>query len=67
MVDRVLATLKQINTLGLTILLVEQNAYRTLPLSDMTYVLENGTVVLHGPSSDLRDDPRVRDSYLGTL
>jgi len=67
MVDRVLATLQQINARGLTILLVEQNAYRTLPLSHMTYVLENGAVVLHGPSSTLIDDPRVRDSYLGTL
>lgn len=67
MVDRVLATLQQINALGLTILLVEQNAYRTLPLSHTTYVLENGEVVLHGSSWDLMRDSRVRDSYLGTL
>jgi branched-chain amino acid transport system ATP-binding protein len=67
MVDRVLATLQQINAAGLTILLVEQNAYRTLPLSYTSYVLENGEVVLHGLSSDMMRDSRVRDSYLGTL
>ena len=67
MVDRVLATLQQINALGVTILLVEQNAYRTLPLSHTTYVLENGEVVLHGLSRDLMRDSRVRDSYLGIL
>jgi len=67
MVDRVLATLQQINARGLTILLVEQNAYRTLPLSHTTYVLENGEVVLHGLSRDLMRDSRVQDSYLGTL
>jgi branched-chain amino acid transport system ATP-binding protein len=67
MVDRVLATLQQINARGLTVLLVEQNAYRTLPLSHTTYVLENGEVVLHGLSRDLMRDSRVQDSYLGTL
>ena len=48
-------------------LVVEQNAYRTLPLSYTSYVLENGEVVLHGLSSDMMRDSRVRDSYLGTL
>jgi branched-chain amino acid transport system ATP-binding protein len=67
MVDRVLDALRQINERGVSILLVEQNAYRTLPLSHTTYVLENGAVVLHGRSRDLISDPRVRDSYLGTL
>jgi branched-chain amino acid transport system ATP-binding protein len=67
MVDRMLATLQQINARGLTILLVEQNAYRTLPLSHTTYVLENGEIVLHGASRELMHDPRVQESYLGTL
>ena len=52
LVDRVLGTLKEINRLGTTILLVEQNAIRTLPLSEMTHVLENGSIVLHGASHD---------------
>jgi branched-chain amino acid transport system ATP-binding protein len=67
LVDRVLAALGEINARGATILLVEQNAYRVLPLSQTTYVLENGEIVLHGPSRELMGDARVQDSYLGTL
>jgi branched-chain amino acid transport system ATP-binding protein len=67
LVDRVLSALREINARGVTILLVEQNAYRVLPLSQTTYVLENGTIVLHGPSRELMNDARVRNSYLGTL
>jgi branched-chain amino acid transport system ATP-binding protein len=67
LVDRVLAALREINARGVAMLLVEQNAYRALPLSQTTYVLENGAIVLHGPSRDLMNDARVRSSYLGTL
>jgi branched-chain amino acid transport system ATP-binding protein len=67
LVDRVLAALQKINASGVTILLVEQNAYRALPLSQTTYVLENGEVAIHGLSRDLMNDARVQNSYLGTL
>jgi len=67
LVDRVLDALKEINARGVTILLIEQNAFRTLPLSDTTYVLDTGRIVIAGPSSALIDDPRIRSSYLGTL
>jgi branched-chain amino acid transport system ATP-binding protein len=67
LVDRVLAALQDINRSGVTILLVEQNALRTMPLSERTYVLENGRIVLHGSSRELIDDPRIQTSYLGTL
>jgi branched-chain amino acid transport system ATP-binding protein len=65
--DRVLSALREINAQGVSILLVEQNAHKTLPLSTFTYVLENGVMVLSGPSSELASDPRIQDSYLGTL
>jgi branched-chain amino acid transport system ATP-binding protein len=67
LVDRVLATLRDINAGGMGILLVEQNAYRAMPLSRTTYVLENGEIAFHGLSRELMDDARVRKSYLGTL
>jgi branched-chain amino acid transport system ATP-binding protein len=67
LVDRMLEALQAINARGVAILLVEQNAYRVLPLSQTTYVLENGAIVLHGPSRDLMNDTRIKSSYLGTL
>jgi branched-chain amino acid transport system ATP-binding protein len=67
LVDRVLAALQAINAGGVTILLVEQNAYRAMPLSRTTYVLENGEIAIHGLSLDLMNDARVQNSYLGTL
>ena len=50
---------------GLPILLVEQNARLALEISSTAYVLESGHVAMHGPSSDLRRDPRLRATYLG--
>ena len=50
---------------GNTILLVEQNARKALQIADRAYVLELGEVVLHGAGSDLMQEPRVIESYLG--
>ena len=50
---------------GGAILLVEQNARAALQVADYAYVLENGGVKMHGEAHDLRDDPRVIESYLG--
>jgi branched-chain amino acid transport system ATP-binding protein len=50
---------------GVAILLVEQNARAALQLADQGYVLETGEIALAGPSSELRDNPRVVESYLG--
>jgi branched-chain amino acid transport system ATP-binding protein len=66
-VDRVLGALREINAGGVSILLVEQNAYRAMPLSQTTYVLENGRIAIHGLSRELMNDARVQSSYLGTL
>ncbi len=51
--------------LGITILLVEQNANRALEISHYGYVLETGNVILENPSAELRADAKVRESYLG--
>jgi len=50
---------------GMTILLVEQNAHLALQVSDYAYVLETGRILLHGPSAELRDNPKVQAAYLG--
>ena len=51
---------------GLTILLVEQNALSSLKISDRGYVLETGNIEIEGLSSDLMNDDRVREAYLGS-
>ena len=57
--------IRSINQLGVTVMLVEQNAVHALQLSDRGYVLENGRVVLHGTGEELLGDDRVRTAYLG--
>jgi branched-chain amino acid transport system ATP-binding protein len=55
----------EINQMGTSILLVEQNARLALRLSHRGYVLETGQLVLEGKSKDLLDDERVKKAYLG--
>jgi branched-chain amino acid transport system ATP-binding protein len=55
----------QLNAMGTTILLVEQNARAALRVADYAYVLETGQVVLEGPAADLSNDPKVKAAYLG--
>lgn len=50
---------------GVSILLVEQNARAALQVADYAYVLENGRTAMEGPAEQLRDDPRVIETYLG--
>jgi branched-chain amino acid transport system ATP-binding protein len=52
-------------TQGITVLLVEQNANLALEVSSHAYVLETGRVVMQGPSTTLRHDPQLRQTYLG--
>jgi branched-chain amino acid transport system ATP-binding protein len=51
--------------LGMTILLVEQNAILALGMSDRAYVLSTGRIILQGTGEELLEDPRVQASYLG--
>ena len=50
---------------GNTILLVEQNAFMAMSISNYTYVLENGEIKKHGPSEELLHDDYIRQAYLG--
>ncbi len=65
LVQRIYATIAEINRSGVTILLVEQNANYALDVSRRGYVLETGRVVLEGDSERLRTDPNVQKAYLG--
>ena len=67
LVQRIFGAIVEINRGGVTVLLVEQNAHRALPLSSFGYVLETGRVALSGESRALAADPRVRQSYLGEI
>ena len=50
---------------GITILLVEQNANAALRIADSAYVLETGSITMHGTGKQLLDDPKVKEAYLG--
>jgi len=64
-VDRVLELIRTINKEGTSIFMVEQNASLALEIAHEAYVLQTGRIVLSGPARTLKDDPRVRDAYLG--
>ncbi len=66
MVERVYELLEGIAGQGTSVLLVEQNVTLAFEISRHAYVLQQGRVVLSGPSTDLADDPRVVAAYLGT-
>jgi len=56
-----------LKALGVSILLVEQNARAALQVADYGYVLETGDLALEGPSADLASNPRVAATYLGQV
>jgi branched-chain amino acid transport system ATP-binding protein len=64
-VREIFAILQQLRELGVTILLVEQNANLALQIADRGYVLEAGQMLLSGRAADLLADDRVRQAYLG--
>ena len=64
-VNSVFQLIKNINQMGLTILLVEQNAKKALALSDYAYVLENGKIVLNGRGCELLCNEEIKKAYLG--
>ena len=64
-VDRVLELVAAINARGVTVFMVEQNANLALQIAHEGYVLQTGRIVLHGSAAELRNDPRIRDAYLG--
>ena len=65
-VEEMFQTIKNISDdRKLPILLVEQNAFVALGISERCYVLENGKIALSGTSQELRESPEVKKSYLG--
>jgi len=65
LVDQVFEIIKDINKDGTTILLVEQNAGKSLAISDRAYVLENGKIALSGTGKELLGSEMVQKAYLG--
>ena len=65
MVARIFDVVREIATRGVTILLVEQNARLALELAHRGYVMESGEISLAGKASELLNNPKVREAYLG--
>ena len=64
-VEKIFEIVRQINTSGTTIFLVEQNANLALAISKRAYVMETGLITLKGPAQELARDENVRKAYLG--
>ncbi len=64
-VSEIFTIVRELNQEGMTVVVVEQNAHIALQLATTAYVLEVGTVALHGPSAELQEHESVRRSYLG--
>lgn len=64
-VGTVFDALRELHRRGLTVLLVEQHVQRSLALADHAWVLEGGLLRLEGTADELRDNPYVREAYLG--
>ncbi len=65
MVTQLFEVIDRIHRSGVTILLVEQNAYQALKVAQSAVILQTGRVVLRGPAEGLREDPAVKKAYLG--
>ena len=65
LVEQVFEVLGTINKLGITILLVEQNAYMALGIAHRGYVIESGHIVLSDTAANLNNDSKVKAAYLG--
>ena len=64
-VEKIFEIIAEINAQGTPILLVEQNALMALDAASRGYVMETGVIALEGPAKDLRNDEKVRKTYLG--
>lgn len=65
MTQQVFDVLETLKKEGITMLLVEQNAYDALEISDRAYILETGVINMEGKSSELIEDPNIKKAYLG--
>lgn len=65
MVTKIFKIIDEINNMGVSILIVEQNANIALDFTDTAYVIELGSINLSGPSKSLKEDDRIKSAYLG--
>lgn len=65
LINTIFETIKEIKSMGKTILLVEQNALKALSVADKAYVLEQGRITKSGPGAELLKDPQIAEAYLG--
>ena len=65
LVTEIFKIIKEINSQGTTILLIEQNAHMALSIADRAYVIETGRIVLSGEAKDIAANPEVKKAYLG--
>jgi branched-chain amino acid transport system ATP-binding protein len=65
LVEEIFNIIKDINSQGTSILLVEQNALMALSVAKRAYVLETGRIVLSGDAKDVANNPQVKAAYLG--
>ena len=65
LVSQVFDMIKHLNSLGTTILLVEQNAEKALSIADRAYVMETGSITLSGTGKELAESDKVKEAYLG--
>jgi len=65
LVQDIFRVIRQVNSEGTTILLVEQNAHMALEVAHRAYVLETGNIILEGPADEVAKNPKVVKAYLG--
>jgi branched-chain amino acid transport system ATP-binding protein len=65
LVQRIFDTVVEIRKQGVSVLLVEQNAFLALQIADYGYVMETGAIALEGPAQEVLDNPEVKKAYLG--
>lgn len=65
MVDKIFEVIQEVAAMGVTVLLVEQNASRALKIAQRAYVMESGQISMQGQAHSLLHDPKVRAAYLG--
>ena len=65
LVSKIFEIIAEINSQGTAILLIEQNVFHSLKISQRAYVLENGSVALSGTGEELLQNPHIRKTYLG--
>ena len=65
LINTIFETIKEIKSMGKTIILVEQNALKALSIADKAYVLEQGIITKSGLGKDLLKDPQIIEAYLG--